>query len=75
MMHVGLSHTFAVSSYTNKQTPLSESASEVYRPSDRRLSAKWLPTFADRWCHVVSVTVPYDRILGFIDRSRYFSIK
>jgi hypothetical protein len=25
-------------------TPCSESASELYRPSDRRLSAKWLPT-------------------------------
>jgi hypothetical protein len=25
-------------------------------PSDRRLSVKWLPTFADRGCHVVSVT-------------------
>jgi hypothetical protein len=28
-----------------KQTPWSESASELYRPSDRRLSSKWLPTF------------------------------
>jgi hypothetical protein len=26
-------------------------------------------------CHVVSVMDPYDRILGFLDRSRYFSIK
>jgi hypothetical protein len=26
-------------------TPWPESASELYRPSDRRLSAKWLPTF------------------------------
>jgi hypothetical protein len=26
-------------------TPWSESASELYRPSDRRLLAKWLPTF------------------------------
>jgi hypothetical protein len=31
--------------------------------------------FADRGCHVVSVTGTYDRILGFLDRSRYFSIK
>jgi hypothetical protein len=31
--------------------------------------------FADRERHVVSVTDPYGRILGFIDRSRYFSIK
>jgi hypothetical protein len=34
-----------------------------------------LPTFADRGCHVVSVTDPYGRILGFLDRSCYFSIK
>jgi hypothetical protein len=52
-----------------------ESASELYRSSDRRLSAKQLPTFADRGCHVVSVTDPYGLILGFIDKSRYFSIK
>jgi hypothetical protein len=26
-------------------------------------------------CQVVSVTDPYGRILGFLDRSRYFSIK
>jgi hypothetical protein len=57
------------------KTPWSESASELYRPSDRHLSAKGLPTFADRGCHVVSVTDPYGRILGFLDRSRYFSIK
>jgi hypothetical protein len=60
---------------TNKQTPWSESASELYRPSDRRLSAKSLPTFADGGCHMVSATYPYGRILGFLDRSRYFSLK
>jgi hypothetical protein len=58
-----------------KLTPWSESASELYRPRDRRLSAKRLPTCAHRGCHVVSVTDPYGRILGFLDRSRYFSIK
>jgi hypothetical protein len=31
--------------------------------------------FEDRGCHVVGVTDPYGRILGFLDRSRYFSIK
>jgi hypothetical protein len=31
--------------------------------------------FADRGCHVASVTDPYGRILGFLDRSPYFSIK
>jgi hypothetical protein len=55
-----------------KQTPWSESASELYRPSDRRLSAKLVPTFADRARHVVSVTDPQGCILGFLDRSRNF---
>jgi hypothetical protein len=30
--------------------------------------------FADRECHVVSLTDPYGRILCFLFRSRYFSI-
>jgi hypothetical protein len=51
----------------NKKNPWPESASELYRPSDRRLSPKLLPNFADRGCHVVSVTDPYGRILGFLD--------
>jgi hypothetical protein len=41
-------------------------------PSDRRLSAKLVPTFADRGCHVVSVTDPYGCIFGFLDQSNYF---
>jgi hypothetical protein len=71
-------HTHArTEAYTtnDKQTPWSESASELYRPSDRRLSAKWLTIFADKGCHVVSVTDPYGRILGFLDRSHYIYIK
>jgi hypothetical protein len=55
-----------------KKIQLPESASELYRLSDRRLSAKLVPTLANRGCHVVSVTDPYSRILGFLDRSRYF---
>jgi hypothetical protein len=31
---------------------------------NRRLSTKLVPTFADRWCRVVSATDPYGRILG-----------
>jgi hypothetical protein len=31
-------------------------ASELYRPSDRPLLTKLVPTFADRGCHVVSAT-------------------
>jgi hypothetical protein len=61
--------------YKKKKLPWSESTSELYRPSDRRLSAKWLPTFADKGSHVVSVADPYGCILGFLDRSCYFSIK
>jgi hypothetical protein len=52
-----------------KQTPWLEFASELYRQNDRRLSAKLVPTSADRGCHVVSVTDPYGRILGFLDRT------
>jgi hypothetical protein len=32
---------------TKEQTPWPKSASKRYRPSDRRLSAKLVPTFAD----------------------------
>jgi hypothetical protein len=55
----------------NKQTPWPESASELYRPSDRRLSAKLVPTFADRGYHMVSVTDPYGRIFRFLDLQRF----
>jgi hypothetical protein len=47
-----------------KKSQWPESTSELYRPSDRRLLAKLVPTSADRRCHVVSVTNPYGRILG-----------
>jgi hypothetical protein len=36
------------------------------------MSAKLVPTFADRGCRVVSTTDPHGRILGFLDRSRYY---
>jgi hypothetical protein len=49
-----------------------QSASLLYRSSERRLSAKLVTTFADRGCHVVNVTDPYGCILDFLDRSRYF---
>jgi hypothetical protein len=53
-------------------TPCSEFTSELYRPSDRHLLAKLVSTFTDRGCHVVSVTAPYGRILGFLARNRFF---
>jgi hypothetical protein len=55
-----------------KKTPWPESASELHRPRDFRLSAKLVSTFVDRGCHVVSVTDTYSRILGFLDRNRNF---
>jgi hypothetical protein len=36
------------------------------------MSAKLVPTLADRGCRVVSATESHGRILGFIDRSRYY---
>jgi hypothetical protein len=52
----------------SKQTRWLKSASELYLLSDRRLSAKLVSTFSDGGFHVVSVTDPYDSILGFPDR-------
>jgi hypothetical protein len=54
-----------------KETPWPESVWQLYRPSERRLSAKLVPTSVDRGCHVVRVTDPYGRILGFLDRRSY----
>jgi hypothetical protein len=56
----------------NKQTSWPESVSELYRLSGRCLSVKIVPIFSDRGCHMGSVTDPYSRNLGFLDRSRYF---
>jgi hypothetical protein len=56
-------------------TPWPETASELYRPRYRRLSAKLVPNFANRGCYMVSVKDSYGRILGFLDRSRYFSFQ
>jgi hypothetical protein len=46
----------------NKQTLWPEPTSELHRSSDHG-------------CHVVSVTDPYGRVLGFIDRSRYIFVQ
>jgi hypothetical protein len=50
-----------------EKTPWSESASELYRPSDRRLSAKLVPTFC--------VKDLYGRILGFEERHHVSATK
>jgi hypothetical protein len=46
-----------------------ESARELYRQSNRRLSVKLVPTLVDRGSHVVSVTDPYCRIFGFLENT------
>jgi hypothetical protein len=53
------------SNIEQKQTPWPESASELYRPSDRRLSTKLVSPSADRECHVDSVTDLYAVISVF----------
>jgi hypothetical protein len=59
-----------------KKIPWSESASELYQSNERRLIGEIAANFfADRGCHVVSVTDPYCRILDFLDLSRYFFIQ
>jgi hypothetical protein len=58
---------------TNKKSKLRglSPQANIYRQSDRRMSAKLVSTFADRGCRMVSATDPHGRILGFLDRSRY----
>jgi hypothetical protein len=59
----------------SKPTPWPEFENELYRPSYHLLLAKLVPTFVNRGCHMVSVTDPYGRILGFLDRRRQFFCK
>jgi hypothetical protein len=65
-----LSHAFHFSGA--KESPWPESASELCRPSSRRMSVKLVPTFADGRCCVVGAADPNGRILGFLHRSRYY---
>jgi hypothetical protein len=44
----------------------------LYRPSDRHMSAKLVPTFAVRDCRVVSAKHPHGSVLGFLYLSRYY---
>jgi hypothetical protein len=53
----------------------SQSTTGPYPSSDRRLSAKLLPTFAGRVCHVISAANPHGRNFNFSDRSRYYFFK
>jgi hypothetical protein len=52
---------FRYKNLLKKLNSLALVASELYGPSDRRLSVELMPTFADRGCHVVSATDPHGR--------------
>jgi hypothetical protein len=63
------------SRYSLMTSMASQPTSEPYLSSDRRLSAKLVPTFADRGCHVFSAANPHGRNFDFLDRSRYYFFK
>jgi hypothetical protein len=54
-LHNGLLHFIWKDLKKSKTSPWPDVASELYRPSDRRVSANLVPTFAGRVCRVVSV--------------------
>jgi hypothetical protein len=45
---------------------------QLYRPSDHRLSAKLVLTFADRGCRLIGAANPHGRIRGSLERSHSF---
>jgi hypothetical protein len=51
--------------FLKKKTPWSESASELYRQSDAACRLSDCQLLQIEGSHVVSVTDPYARILGF----------
>jgi hypothetical protein len=69
LSYLSLPKRFSLKYILILKSPWPESTSELYRPSDYGMSAKLVPTFADRGYHVVTVTDPYGRILGFLFRS------
>jgi CBS-domain-containing membrane protein len=48
---------------------------ELYWPGYRRLSAKIMPTFADKGYHMVSMMDHYGHILGFLDQTSDASVE
>jgi hypothetical protein len=63
---------YAATQKKKKKAQWPEPARKLCRPSDRCLSVKLVPTFADRGMCAVSVADPYVHTLGFLNRSRYF---
>jgi hypothetical protein len=56
----------------NMAPMVSQSASGPYLSSDRLLSVKLVPNFADRGCHMVSAVNPHGRNFDFLNQSRYY---
>jgi hypothetical protein len=63
------------STFLQQKPPWLQSARELYRPSDRLLLAKLVPAFVDGGCRTVRATNPHGRILGILDRSRYYFLQ
>jgi hypothetical protein len=64
-LHTRLSQTFNIYKNKTKLHGLSPQANYTDRLSDRRLSAKLVPTLADRGCRVVSTIPPQSLISVF----------
>jgi hypothetical protein len=58
--------------HTVYKTPWPESAKELYRTSDRRLSTKLVPTSGYRGVSRSQRGGSLSRNLGFLDQNRYF---
>jgi hypothetical protein len=72
IINLGINNNNNNSNNNNKLRDLSPQ-SELYRPNYRCLSAKLVPTFADRECRVVSATLPDGHCLGLFCIYNFFS--
>jgi hypothetical protein len=68
-------HRLSIETFKKINSVALRPSSELYRPSDRRMSAKLVPTFADRVVAWSAQRIPTAVNIGFLDRSRYFSIQ
>jgi hypothetical protein len=69
-------HTLVPCSFQiNFNAKTKQSANELYRPSDRHLSAKLVPTIADRGVSRSQRAWSLTAVSGLLDRSRYFFLQ
>jgi hypothetical protein len=55
-----------------KRAPWPECEQTIPTVRDRHLSAKLVPTLADRMCHVFSATDTHGCVLSFLDGNSYY---